>query len=68
MIETLKIFPILKGVRGKRGINISLFADILLKVSSLVINLPGIREMDLNPLICKGDEIFTVDARIRIGE
>jgi acetyltransferase len=68
MIEKLKMYPVLKGVRGQQGINLPLFTDILLRLSSLVHVLPEIREMDLNPLIASEDKIFAVDARIRIGE
>lgn len=64
MIERLKIHPILKGYRGKEGINIDLFAQIITRVSSLVEIAPQIEEMDLNPLMGSGDKIFTVDARI----
>ena len=68
MIEKLKMYPVLKGVRGQEGINLELFADILLRLSALASALPQIREMDLNPLIASGKDIFAVDARIRIGE
>ena len=64
MIDRLQINPILKGYRGKPGINIDLFADIITKVSALVEAAPKIEEMDLNPLMGSGDQIYTVDARI----
>jgi len=67
MISGLKSYKILKGARGQEGINLDLFSKILLRLSQLVQILPGIIEMDLNPLIASGDKIVTVDARIRIG-
>jgi acetate---CoA ligase (ADP-forming) len=67
MIERLKIYPILKGVRGQEGINIKLFAEILRRLSELVESVPCIMEMDLNPLIACNNEIIAVDARIRAG-
>jgi acetyltransferase len=67
MVESLKMYPVLKGARGQKGINLGLFVDILLKLSALVGVIPGIKEMDLNPLIASGEEIYAVDARIRIG-
>jgi acetyltransferase len=66
MIENLRIYPLLKGARGQQGINTALFAGIIFSLSELTVNLPQIREMDLNPLIASGDRIFAVDARIRI--
>lgn len=67
MIRKLKIYPMLKGVRGQRGINIEKFADILIRLSGLVSALPEIIEMDLNPLLAEGENIVAVDARILIG-
>ena len=64
MIDRLKIHPILQGYRGKEGINLPLFAQIISKVSALVELAPQIAEMDLNPLMGSGDQIYTVDARI----
>lgn len=67
MITRLKIFPILRGVRGQQGINLDLFSNILLQLSELVQVIPDIIEMDLNPLLASGDKIVAVDARIRIS-
>ncbi|MDZ7612415.1 MAG: acetate--CoA ligase family protein [Flavobacteriaceae bacterium] len=41
MIGDLKAFPILKGVRGKIGININAYAENIQKVSGLLENSPG---------------------------
>jgi acetyltransferase len=65
-ISTLKTFPVLQGMRGQKGINIDHFADIIIKISELLISIPEISEMDLNPLIASGDKIIAVDSRIRI--
>jgi acetyltransferase len=67
MIRRLRIYPMLKGIRGQKGINLELFSEILVHLSELVLTLPGIMEMDLNPLIALNENIYTVDARIRIG-
>lgn len=67
MIRNLRIYPMLKGVRGQKGINLELFSEILVRLSSLVHHFPGITELDLNPLMASGDKIYAVDARIRIG-
>ena len=48
MINRLKIHPILEGYRGKEGINLEIFEQIISKVSALVEIAPEIEEMDLN--------------------
>ena len=67
MIENLKSYPLLKGYRGKLGINLELFASLINKVSDLVMINPEITEIDLNPLIAFNDQIIVVDARIKVG-
>jgi acetyltransferase len=66
MIGKLKGYKILEGIRGRQGLSIKRFADIVSRLSALVAAAPEINEMDLNPLIGKGDSILAVDARIKI--
>ncbi len=67
MIKDLRAYPVIRGSRGKEGIDIEAFAGILLKLSRLVEAAPEIAELDLNPLLGTSDEILAVDARIRIS-
>jgi acyl-CoA synthetase (NDP forming) len=66
MIRSLKGYRIIHGTRGKPGINEQKFAEIIVRLSSLLRFATEIKEMDLNPLIGSPDEITVVDARIRI--
>jgi len=66
MIRSLKAYRIIKGTRGKPGINEQKFADIIVRLSSLLRFATEIKEMDLNPLIGTPEAITVVDARIRI--
>ena len=66
MIRGLKAYPVLKGVRGQKGINIKKYAEIIIKISELLCMAPEISELDLNPLLGNEKEILAVDARIRI--
>lgn len=66
MIRSLKSYKIIKGTRGKPGINESKFAEIIVRLSSLLRYATEIKEMDLNPLIGSMENITVVDARIRI--
>ncbi len=65
-IKTLKIYPVLKGIRGKFGVNIDAFADLIIKVSDLVSQYPEISEMDLNPVLADEKALYIVDARLKI--
>ncbi|MFC2172927.1 acetate--CoA ligase family protein [Acidobacteriota bacterium] len=68
MIESIKGFPLLRGARGEKPVNIDLIAEMLLRVSQLAGDIHEIDEMDLNPLMVTEErsECCVVDVRIRI--
>ena len=66
MIHSLRGYPILKGTRGQRGINERKYAEIIVRLSTLLRFATEIKEMDINPLLADGDDVITVDARILV--
>ncbi len=66
MIRRLKSYKILEGVRGQQGVNPDRLADVIVRLSALLQAAPEIAEMDLNPLLGKGEQVIAVDARIKI--
>ena len=64
MIESLRIRPILNGLRGELPCNLEAFCQSIERVSQLMLQNPEIIELDLNPLILNNDGITAVDARI----
>jgi len=66
MIKSLRAYKIIRGTRGKPGINEAKFAEIIVRLSSLLRFATEIKELDLNPLIGSQKNITVVDARIRI--
>ncbi len=66
MITSIKMYPIIKGVRGEKGLNIQSIMDVILKISKLVQNHPEILELDLNPVMAFENSVAVVDARIKI--
>ncbi len=66
MIRSVKSYRIIKGTRGKPGINENLFAKIIVHLSTMLRFATEIKELDLNPLIGHGDDITVVDSRILI--
>jgi len=66
MLSSIRAAPLLKGVRGERGVNEEGIAEILQRLSQLVTDLPTIQELDLNPIVAYEDRVFVVDARIGI--
>lgn len=66
MIRSLRSYKIIRGIRGKAGINEKKFSEIIVRLSTLLRYATEIKEIDLNPLIGNPDSITVVDARIRI--
>ncbi len=66
MIERLRSYKIIQGVRGQEPVNQELFAQAISRISALVQAAPEIAEMDLNPLLGSANRVVAVDARIRI--
>ena len=66
MIHSLRGYKILKGTRGQKGINEQKFAEIIVRLSTLLRFATQIKEMDINPLLADENNVVAVDARILI--
>ncbi|MBP3745344.1 MAG: acetate--CoA ligase family protein [Prevotella sp.] len=66
MIHSLRGYKIIKGTRGQSGINERKFAEIIVRLSTLLRFATEIKEMDINPLLADAENVIAVDARIRV--
>ena len=66
MIHSLRGYKILKGTRGQQGINEEKYAEIIVRLSTLLRFATEIKEIDINPLLANDSDIVAVDARILI--
>jgi acetyltransferase len=66
MIQTIKAYSILKGVRGSPPCDIDAIKDCILRLSQMVTEHPEIAELDINPLIVypQGEGCVVADSRI----
>jgi acetyltransferase len=69
MIESVKAFPLLQGVRGEPASDLGALEEALLRVSQLAVELPEVAELDINPMIVRaaGHGVVAVDARVVLG-
>ncbi len=67
-MESLKTYPLLAGVRGEAPCDIASITDIVMRIQQLMLDLPEIQELDLNPVIVydEGKGASIVDARMRL--
>lgn len=68
MIESLRIWPVLQGYRGRRPINADRLVETLMRLSYLVADNPEIAEFDINPLLVTPDGATALDGRVILDE
>lgn len=64
MMEQTKIYKALKGVRGRRPIDMAALEVLLVRFSALVAEQRWIKEIDINPLLASPDGLIALDARV----
>lgn len=68
MLQEIKGYPILTGIRGQDPSDTQALVNILLQVSKLVMDYPVINQLDLNPIFAYPKGAKCVDARIILEE
>jgi acetyltransferase len=63
-IEQTRIFTALKGVRGRKPVDVSALERLLVRFSQLVLEQNWIREIDINPLLATSETLLALDARV----
>jgi acetyltransferase len=64
MMEQTKIYKALKGVRGRKPVDIDALDELLVRFSQLVVEQRWIKEIDINPLLASSDRLIALDARV----
>jgi acetyltransferase len=64
MMEQTRVFAALRGVRGRKAVDLSTLDQLLVRFSQLIVDQRWIREMDVNPLIASAGEMLALDARV----
>ncbi len=64
MMEQTKIFKALKGVRGRKPVDIEALEELLVRFSQLIVEQRRIKEIDINPLLASAENLIALDARV----
>jgi acetyl coenzyme A synthetase (ADP forming)-like protein len=64
MIDGIQAAEVLRGVRGRPGVDRDALAAMIERVSALVSDFPEISEVDLNPVLATPEGATAVDARL----
>jgi acetyltransferase len=67
MISRTRVFKLLLGYRNHPAVNIDAICLTLMQVSQLIIDIPEIVELDINPLFADSNGVLAQGARIKIA-
>ena len=67
MMERTRVYRQLRGYRGLPSANLDAIALTLLKIAQMIIDIPEIQELDINPLLADSYGVIALDARVRIA-
>lgn len=64
MMEQTKIYTALKGVRGRKPVDLGALEQLLVRFSQLTVEQRWIKEIDINPLMASPERLLALDARV----
>jgi acetyltransferase len=66
MMERTHIYTALKGVRGRKSVDMAALEDLMVRFSELIAEQRWIKELDINPLLASPEQLLALDARVVI--
>ena len=68
MMEKTKIYKALKGVRGRKSVDLAELEQMMVRFSQLVVEQRWIKEIDINPMLASPDRLVALDARVVVHD
>jgi acetyltransferase len=68
MMEQTTIYKALKGVRGRKPVDLAALEQVLVQFSQLVVEQRWIKEIDINPLLASPERLLALDARVVVHD
>jgi hypothetical protein len=67
MLDDLKAWKLLLGMRGKKQSDIDALADVIVRVGELLCACPSVKELDINPVLVSAEGTIVADAKVILG-
>jgi acetyltransferase len=64
MMEQTRIYRALRGVRGRKPVDLGALERLMVRFSQLVLEQRWIAEIDINPLLASSERLLALDARV----
>ncbi len=70
MIGSIRGARVLQGIRGEKPCDVETVVDLLVRLSHMLVDLPQIQEIDINPVLVfpEGEGAVAVDARVLLAD
>lgn len=66
-MEETKVYLLLKGYRNRPGADMERLEEMIIRLSQLLVDIPEIAELDMNPVLIKNGHPLAVDFRILVS-
>lgn len=66
-LEQLRSYPLLRGFRGRPVVPVEPIVEIIERIGRLMVTVPEVAELDLNPVIATTAGAVAVDARVALA-
>ncbi len=67
LIDRTRISKLLHGYRDQPAVDMDVLCQSLIQISQLIIDIPEICELDINPLLVDENGVLALDARVRVA-
>lgn len=67
LVQRTRVAKLLAGYRDRPAADLDAIHETLIKMSQLIVDLPEVTEMDINPLLADADGVVALDARVRVA-
>jgi acetyltransferase len=64
MMEQTHIYTALKGVRGRKPVDLAALERLLVRFGQLIVEQRWVKELDINPLVVSPEQLLALDARV----
>lgn len=67
LVARTRVWRLLQGYRDRPPVNMDALCLTLVQISQMIVDIPEIMELDINPLLADENGVLALDARIRVA-
>lgn len=64
LVAETRVAALLKGYRDRAPVDMHALTLSLVRLSQMIVEVPQLKELDINPLLCDADGVIALDARV----